>query len=372
MFLALLAAMISIGSDDRSQQIEFLRVSYKANTEAFAFGTFHFEYTTGSCATLADAESAVFSKAVREDGLYVFDGKNARYDLIAGPADIAAVTTRIDDQKTASSASSFRMLTDGEVTFLDFQYLDKSNTILNHKPEMYSGTRVFYDDARFKFPLWIGDAGRHPYDLFRGLTAVKEGRASLVELDFDSHLDGLKVCKLSLAYGEDKRTYWVDLSRGCVPLRIVGHHGQNTADSVYKFSDLEHVPNAGWLPRRSLHILLNGKVVDRIVVTQIDTENKPRSPLFQLDFPQPMPVLDRHRKLFYARQKSWSLLNLPSRSSPGTRAAIPRAFNPPTDMPGEIEAGSPWAIVVSAAAVLGIISGAVLIALKRRKRLVGT
>ena len=135
MFFALLAAMIGFQSDDPAQQIEFIRLSYKANKDAFAFGTFHFEYTRGSCATLSAAESGVFSKAIKEDGLYVFDGKNARYDLVAAPAEIAAVTTRIDDRQTASLAISFRMLTDGEVTLVDFQSLDKSNTVLRHKPE---------------------------------------------------------------------------------------------------------------------------------------------------------------------------------------------------------------------------------------------
>jgi len=375
MFFAVLAAMIGFQSGDLAQQIEFIRLSYRANKDAFAFGTFHFEYTRGSCATLSDAESGVFSKAIKEDGFYVFDGKNARYDLVAEPAAIAAGTTRIDDRTTAYSASSFRMLTDGEVTLVDFQWLIKSNTVLHHKPEMYSGTSIFYDDAYFTFPLWIGDNCRHPYDLYQFLTAVRERAASVVELDFDSHLDGVRVCKLALAYksaySQGTCTYWVDRSRGCVPLRFVNCPDKQGAASIYIYGDLDHVPNAGWIPRRSLHIIADGKVVDRIVVTRIDAQKKPRPSMFQLEFPQAVPIVDRHRKLVYAKQKSWSLLNLPSRSSPGTRPVIPRAFNPPIDMPGEIEAGPPWSIILPAAIIGVVISAAILIARHRRKRLVG-
>ena len=374
MFFAALAAMIGFQSDDLAQKIEFIRLSYKANKDAFAFGTFHFEYTRGSCATLSDAESGVFSKAIKEDGFYVFDGNNARYDLVAEAAVIAAGTTRIG-HTTAYSASSFRALTDGEATLVDYQWLIKSDTVLLHRPEMYSGISIFYNDAYFRFPLWIGDQCRHPYDLYQFLTAVRDRAASVVGLDFDSHLDGLRVCKLSLAYksaySEGTCTYWIDLSRGCVPLRFVDCFDKKGGESTYIYGDLEHIPNAGWVPRRCLHILANGKVVDRIVVTRIDAQNKPRPSMFQLEFPQAVPIVDRHRKLVYAKQKSWSLLHLPSRSSPGTRPAILRPFNPPNEMPGEIEPSLAWSITVPAVIISAVISAAMLIARHRSKRRVG-
>ena len=70
---------------DAAQQVEFLRLSYRANKDAFAYGSFHFEYTRGKCSSLKDAEAGNFTTAFREDGFYVFDGDNARYDLIADP-----------------------------------------------------------------------------------------------------------------------------------------------------------------------------------------------------------------------------------------------------------------------------------------------
>jgi hypothetical protein len=153
MFFLFLAGMVGFQSDDSTQKIDFLRLSYKANKDAFAFGTFRFEYTRGRAASRPEAESEVFSQAIKEDGMYVFNGKNAGYDLLAEPGDLAAVTTRINDRLSGSFAKVFRALTDGEVTFLDLLSLDKENKFSHHAPEMYPGTEIFYSDGFFEFPL---------------------------------------------------------------------------------------------------------------------------------------------------------------------------------------------------------------------------
>jgi len=47
MLCLILAVTLGYQADDTSQQIEFLRVSCKANKDAFAYGTFRFEFTRG-------------------------------------------------------------------------------------------------------------------------------------------------------------------------------------------------------------------------------------------------------------------------------------------------------------------------------------
>ena len=110
---------------------------------------------------------------------------------------------------------------------------------------------MFYT-ACYQFPLLLGTEEPRPYDLFRDLTEVRNGNSSLEEIDFDSHLDSLKVCKLSIRYKEGRCTCWIDISRGCVPLRIQDHYNQTGSESTFLFGDLEHVPNGGWLPRSRL------------------------------------------------------------------------------------------------------------------------
>ncbi len=342
--LLLLVGILPCYAEDPARQLEYIRLSYKANKDAFLFGTFRFEYTIGVSASASDAKSGIFTRSIKEDGFYAFDGKNARYELTADPKAVAAVSRWIDSRRTSSLARTFRLLTDGKVTFMDLLYMDPGDTVLRHNPQIVSGTHP-YDD-RFDFPLYVGSQHSRPYDLFRDLTAIKDDKASLNELDVDSNLNGLKVCRVSFSYQEGKCTYWIDLNRGSVPLQIADHYNATNLDILFSFDDLVLVPGGGWLPRRMLHVIGNGGTVYRLKVTDIDAQHRPPSTTFQLEFPEPVGLVDGARKLAYSGRKTWSLLNLPGRSSTEAKPAIPMNHLTPPDLPGEVGPGSSWAIVV--------------------------
>jgi hypothetical protein len=368
MLLLLLAGLIGMAPDDSSQQLEFLRLSYRANKDAFAFGTFRFEYTTGNSASASDAESEIFFQFIKEEGFYVFDGENARYELNANPTELAAVTTRsrTDPRKSSSLATSFRMLTDGKVTLMDLLFLNQENTILHHKASIFPQTTLFR--KRFEFPLYLGDDSDRPYDLFSDLTGIKNGKATLLELDLDSRLGDLKVCKLTYEYRQGKITYWIDLSRGSLPLRILDHYNPTNLDVTFIFGDLVQVSGAGWIPRRRLHILGNGAVVDRIIIKEIDTQSKPRTSIFGLDFPEPIGIVDQARKLAYSPRKTWSLLQLPSPSSPSSKPVSLKSNISPPEMPGELRPGSFWTITLPLGVIILLAIGATVV-IRRRSRL---
>jgi hypothetical protein len=375
MLLLLLFAPIAVQPVGFAEKIDFLRMSFKANKEAFAFGTIQFEYTKGRCASLSDAESEVFSQSIKEDGLYVFDGKNERYDLLAEPAALAAVTTRVSKNKTSSIAQVFRALTDGEVTLLDQLWVDDSKTYSHRSPEIYPGTRMFHRSAYFKFPLALCNCEGISVDLFCDLTAVKEGRGTLTELDFDSRLDGLAACKLSYTYPGGKCTYWIDLTRGCLPLRIQTQYNRAGGDVIYRFGDFEHVAGAGWIPRRSFHVWADGHLADLVVISKIDVVNRPARSMFQLGFPAPVSLHDQARQLIHPKRKTWSLLDLPDASSRGTRAFAPqriaqrdtpekRPGKAPSplfagEMPGEVEPRFDRSIIAGALIVFFIVASVV-------------
>ncbi len=259
MLVLIVAAILSYQPDQQRQQLEFLRLSYRANKESFVYGSFRFEFTRGLSTSLADAESEVFSKSFKEDGLFVFDGANALYQLTADPKVLAASTTQIDERTSSSLIMAFRVLTDGKVTLYDSIELNRARTTLLHSPRIVPGTTEFRRSGIFEFPLYIGDNSLRDYDLFSDLGAVEDGKASLDELDFDSRLNDRKACKLRFTYQEGKRTYFIDVNRGSVPLRILDHFNPSNVDVAFIFSELAHLPNAGWLPRRRLHIIGQGR-----------------------------------------------------------------------------------------------------------------
>jgi hypothetical protein len=367
--LFFLTGIICSQPDNSTQQLEFLRLSYKANKDSFAYGTFRFRFTRGSSASLADAESEVFSKAFELSGFYAFEGDNARYESVADPKVLAAATTRTGELRTSSLITSFRSLTNGKFTLRDNHQLNKEGAPLRHGTVMSSGTNAFYRSGSFDFPLYIGDNGNggSEYDLFRHLTETKGGKLSLAELDMDSHLDGFNVCKFSCTWKDGRATYWIDLNRGSIPLRVVVHYNPNNTDAVFIFTDLLQMPNAGWLPRKKLHIIHNGKaaIVDRVVVTEFDTEKNPGPSTFQLDFPEPIRVLNSPEKVVYPPSKTWSLLKLPSPSSKGVRPAM-QLPAPTPDLPGEAAPTRFWMMALVAAVVLFLALGFALI-LARQK-----
>jgi hypothetical protein len=370
--LLLLAGILGAQAGDPMSQIDYMRLSYKANKQSFAFGSFRFEYTIGVSANATDAESGIYQQSIKEDGLYIFDGKNARYELTASPKDILAVTRWIDPdrdstrRKSMSLANTFRMLTDGKVTFMDSTGVGRAGAPLPHLPQISADIRLYR--SSFEFPLYIGDESGRPYDLFGDLTTIKDGKASLAELDLDARLNGLKVCKVSYTYKDGTKTYWVDLNRGSVPLRILNHYDPTGTDVVFIFDDLVQVAGAGWLPRRMLHIIANGVSVSQLTITDIDVQHKPQLSAFQLEFPKPVRVVDGARQLVYSRRKTWGLLDLPSRSSPDARPAVPKSHVAPAELPGEIEAGPHWAIIVLLVLLVLAASCSVVLARRRGKR----
>jgi hypothetical protein len=365
MILLCLVAAVSVQPAGSADQAEFLRLSFKANKDAFAFGTFHFEYTRGVCASLSDAEAGVFSKSIREDGLYVVDGKNERYDLLADATALAAVTTHVAKNKTSSFARVFRMLTNGQVTLLDRLWLDDSSKFSHRSPEIYPGTSIFCGSAYFQFPLSLGNCDKFTTDLFDDLSACKDGKCTITELDFDAQLDGLPVCKLSYTFRTGKCTHWIDRNRGCLSVRVVIHDNASGSDSIYRFGEFEHVKGAGWLPRRRLHIWAKGQLADRIVVTGIDTTRRPDRSMFQLDFAEPVPLPDGTKGVIHSKRKNWSLLDLPIAMAPGAHLLTHdrTSFG---QMPGEIEGHFNWTAVV--AATTGVLLVVLTVILWRRSR----
>jgi hypothetical protein len=224
-----------------------IALSYQANKEAFRSASFRFEYTTGSSANAGEASAGRFSNSITGRGLYVFDEGNARYERNYEIEDLARTTTKIDNRRARASLFPIRMLCDGETTLIDRPTLNEAKSEIIHSPAIRVGADAFFKE--FHFPLFLGSDPGGEYDLYSVLKRVRGGEMSVEEVDQHARSGGLEVTKLVVVAGSRRLTFWVDLDRGCIPLRILD--STDAGDPMQTWitinDDLTLVPNAGWL-----------------------------------------------------------------------------------------------------------------------------
>jgi hypothetical protein len=340
----------SAEEDGRREQFRSVALSYRGNKEAFRFGTVRFEHTKGSSESNDEALAGRFSNASVASGLYVFDGRNSRYEVDYSPEEVARVTTKVSETESRSPLSPVRMLCDGEVTLMDLPFLKAGSRVFAHNPMIHQGTLLFA--RHFDFPLTIGQAGSGPLDLYGELASLEAGKCSIKEFVSHARLGSADVCKVVLGYGSGERNYWIDLDRGSVPLRILDVSSSGGRETRHEMvnEDLTFVPNAGWLPGTRRFVMQGGKVAQQIRITSVEA-NQPVLSAFQLDFPEPVGMFDEARKRRYSRRKTWSLLQLPSTDSRESTPATPRSFAPPPEPPEDVTPKHYWAVVLFATAL---------------------
>jgi hypothetical protein len=160
------------------------------------------------------------------------------------------------------------------------------------------------------------------------------------------------------------------MNRGAVPLRIVNHVNSANFDVIFSFDDLERVANGGWLPRRRLHIIGKGEVVDQLIVKQIDVQLRPDLSLYKLEFPEPIGLTNQAKQLTYSKRQNWSLLNLPSEHASGTRP-FRKSSIPPLELPSEVAHSDLWSIIVPTLLVFMAIASTIIFFKRRGRRLKG-
>ena len=141
-------------------------------------------------------------------GLYIFDGKNYRYELNYSVEDLVATTRVIGANQTSSTLSPIRMLCDQSVTLFDHRFLNENKTALGSNPQIYPGAVQFF--RNLIFPLRIGDEKPGPSEPHTELNALKAGSVSIKSIDFDSRLAGVVVCKIVLDCRTGERIFWID------------------------------------------------------------------------------------------------------------------------------------------------------------------
>ena len=364
LLLATSSSQAPLETEGQSQkEFNSLSLSYQANKEMFRFGRFRFELTTASADSNESALAGRFARAYTAQGLYIFDGKNSRYELNYALEDVAKTTHKISENQSRQSLIPIRMLCDGEATLVDRQSANDLGSAFVSKAMIRPGTLPF--SSSFNFPLELGQDSIDTSDLKGVLKPLIEGKCSVKEIDFHSRFGDSEVCKIVLDFGTGERTYWVDVNRGAIPLRIEDSQ-KSKVTHITIHENLQFVAAQGWLPLTERYVMQNGKIARQICITEVDVRKKPDLSAFRLDFPAPIKMYDDARKLRYSPQKAWSLLHLPSRNSSDTKPLVPKSFVAPPEMPREVKPGSALSISFFTIAVVLVAIVSVRIFVRRR------
>lgn len=369
-----LAAVLAGVPDDGSLP-QAIRTAYEANRTALSsFGTVHFRESdgflpAGSRATLSDVAGADWTRLSNLDGLYVFDGRSARFDHVFPLRDELARRVQVDKDTWRTPLSSWRALTDGQTTLLDLLGITDDGSARRHNPRLIGGTEQFHETI--EFPLQPGNPRPTgpPPDLGQDLARAASNSADwrLTHIREDLLIGSVPVVGLTFsATAEGRRQYWVDLERGAVPLRILDSGtGPGRSALLWDFGDVRSV-GRGWLPFRMTLAIIGDLSADERVegvnlrekrITEADFERRPDRSMFRLEFPEPVPLINVTTKVRHDPRRVWDLAAISPAAAARARPldmAQPQAA--PPALPGARRGRPPWAMPLLAA-------GAALLAL---------
>jgi len=339
MLTAILVAAVlgqpgGLGHADR-EALNSLAGIYEANRAKFEGGRVWFEYTDAYATSADEAAKGVVSDAHKAEGFYAFQGNDALYQCTFSNASLVTTSTKVSENSVSHRLFNHRLLTNGKVT-LDEHFSIRLDGNVSRSPDIRSGTEEFYRAAH-NVPLALGAPEIARDDIARTARLIRDGAAgfSLVELQDDATLDGVKVTRIKVKGPYGTREMWVDPERGAIPLQLHDEMpGGSTRD--LRHGDIRLIAGRGWLPHEGTVVVVGGRVF-RTVVTKVDFGQVPGD-TFRLEFPEPVAMVNLDQGVSYPPRKVWDLARLPSANIRGVRPVM-AAVDAPA-MPGERESQS--------------------------------
>jgi hypothetical protein len=359
------------GGEPQESLLRAVHDAYVANQAAFPFGRVAFTYVQGSARNAAAARAGDFSPRYEAQGLYVFNEKLARHDRLFSEEDMRQTSTYIGND-IVSVLDSFRVETDGERTLYDSPYASAKS--VSRATKLAAGRREF--DGGFQFPISLGqpdhmgteNLGRHLRAALRG-----EPDARIADVKQNVTFEDRRTVKITIRLRYGDLEYWIDLDRGAVPLKIVARidASENAPESemVYHFDDVRQIPGRGWLPFRESWWGSRENKAGQILITEASFDRPPEASAFDVDFPEPITLVDEAKSVRYPARRAWNLASLPSPGGRGVEkvefATIPLDALPKLE--GERTAGSRYQLLILGLTTLAA-TVALLVWFQRRGR----
>lgn len=312
--------------------------AYDENRARFPFGLIEFDYEDGYANDLAAARKGDLRDVGKAPGSFAFKANDALYSRIF-PAEVMADTSEwISPSRVRGRLDSCRLLTNGKSTFTERigPVKDGKSTALGHV--ITAGSEDFFKFA--EVPLDLGRPESLRDDLAQNIRMVLKGASGASVSDVDENPtenvgpDGEALVRIVLRLARGTRTFWVDLKRGAIPVRV--HDSITGGYSIDRIHDqIQHVEGRGWLPFVVTTRLGNSRV-KRLAVKRAQFERPPAQDTFRLVLEKPRTVANTGEGRSYTRRTVFDLNNLPKPNSPDS---LPMISHPPArrelGLPGE-------------------------------------
>ncbi len=321
-------------SDD--DLVKAVRNAYEANLANISHGMLRFDYTVGSAANPEAARQGEWTRTAVAQGMLAIDEPWMRYEHIFSPEDTVANRKRIGERRWTSNLFSVRLLTDGIVTLSDRLQVTSDDKTVAHTSIIDSGFDMF---LRFNvLPLDIGLKSQGRDSISALLSNAVEDKTWLTGIRYDvPSNNGGRLVELTFKSPKADIILSFDLERGAVPQSFQATiNGQ-----IIKLLQFDNVSRCGpdaWLPFRMLSYY-EGGLVREVVLREASFAQPPAKSVFQIEYPEPVPMLNLAESVSYQPRQVWRLDNLPPPGSPEAPRVTIRSFadTPPPAPPGERE-----------------------------------
>lgn len=348
--------VLSRGDDRENDQTALRSISgvIQENYARFPHGSVRFRFQDGFAPDSAQARAGHFTKSAEADGLLVFDQGHTRFQIIFPIDAMTKETTWPSSSQSSSWLSSFRYVTNNEVTLLETISAGRDGS-----PVFGRGFLAGVDlaNSHFEFPLTLGaPQGKHG-GISGNLLAVLEQNPIIrvTSLDLNATREGNKLVRVNFSFLDSQQDCWADLERGGVA--VYDRLAQNGLVFEEFCEDIRQVPGHGWLPFLWTRHASDGRT-NRIIVDQADFDHPPTAKDFTLSLSRPAVLFDpRTERQYEGKHKDWNLDHLPPVVTDGAPPRrITKISQPPLpELPGEIDRPS-YPLTTSVLAILSVVA----------------
>ncbi|RUL89123.1 hypothetical protein [Tautonia sociabilis] len=354
--LAVVAIAAQHGETDTHREfLEAIRIAYESNLAKMPFATIEMIHVDGSAETLEDARAGRIDDPIEAKCTYRFHGDDRLYLRTFDLADMDRTSVELPANRTAIRVSSSRALTDGERTIVEYTSGSTSSGV-----GMHNGVGPFREASDIPLDLGLPEELRGGLGL--SLRRVLDDDGTKYWINEVVEDDGQGIARIEIGFPEGTVTYWVDLERGCIPIRSLSDaKGSRVEDS---FEDIRLVDGVAYYPFVST-THFSGKVQQNRV-TAMDLTTPPPPDSFQLEFPRERSIINGDTDVTYPARKVWRLASLPSADSPAVTRFPSASSAAPPPQAGEREPGPSSKVLLAAAAAVLLAVATGLAWLRRR------